>query len=57
VTPEYGEPLAGGNMSGEVWRIGDTVRRRAGPWTPAVHALLLHLEQRGFAAAWLEQLT
>ncbi len=57
VTPEYGEPLAGGNMSGEVWRIGDTVRRRAGPWTPAVHALLLHLEQRGFAAAWLKQLT
>ena len=28
----------------EVVRIGDTVRRPAGPWSPNVHALLRHLE-------------
>jgi aminoglycoside phosphotransferase (APT) family kinase protein len=32
-------------------RVGDTVRRPAGPWTPAVHALLNHLEAAGFDAA------
>jgi hypothetical protein len=36
-------PLAGGNMSSGVVRLGDTVRRPAGPWKPAVHALLTHL--------------
>jgi hypothetical protein len=36
-------PLGGGNMSSGVVRVGDTVRRPAGPWTPAVHALLTHL--------------
>jgi len=45
------ETLAGGNMAGEVRRIGGTVRRRAGPWTPAVHQLLQHLEQVGFGGA------
>ncbi len=44
------EILAGGTL-GVVVRIGDTVRRRTGPWTPAVHALLRHLERVGFAAA------
>lgn len=39
--------LAGGNTGGAV-RVGDTVRRKAGPWTPAVHALLLHLHDVGF---------
>jgi len=34
-----------------VVRIGDTVRRRTGPWTPAVHALLRHLEKAGFRYA------
>jgi hypothetical protein len=43
-------PLSGGNVSGTV-RVGDTVRRRAGPWTPAVHALLRHLEAAGFDGA------
>jgi hypothetical protein len=43
------QPL-GGNVSGSV-RVGDTVRRRAGPWTPAVHALLAHLHRVGFNAA------
>jgi hypothetical protein len=38
--------LAGGNIGGAV-RVGDTVRRPAGPWTPAVHALLDHLASRG----------
>ena len=43
-------PLSGGNVSGTV-RAGDTVRRRTGPWTPAVHALLRHLEAAGFEGA------
>lgn len=47
-----GEPeehLTGGNVNAVV-RIGDTVRRPAGPWTPAVHALLGHLHAAGFPA-------
>ena len=36
---------------GAVERRGATVRRPVGRWTPAVHALLRHLEQAGFAAA------
>jgi hypothetical protein len=44
-------PLAGGNMSGGVVRVGDTVRRPAGPWTPAVRALLTHLHEAGFRGA------
>jgi hypothetical protein len=38
--------LAGGNM-GMVVRVGDTVVREAGGWTPAVHRLLDHLERKG----------
>ncbi len=45
------QPLSGGNVSGGVVRVGDTVRRPAGPWTPAVHALLTHLYEVGFRAA------
>lgn len=41
-----GEPLPGGNVGGAV-RIGATVRRATGPWTPAVHALLDSLAQAG----------
>ncbi len=44
------ERLAGGNVS-EVVRVGGTVRRGAGPWTPAVHALLDHLAAVGFSGA------
>jgi hypothetical protein len=44
-------PLGGGNMSSGVVRVGDTVRRPAGPWTPAVHALLTHLREAGFSGA------
>jgi len=42
---EAEERLRGGNVGGAV-RVGDTVRRATGPWTPAVHALLEHLETR-----------
>jgi len=39
----------GGNLQDAV-RIGDAVHRRAGPWTPSVHALLRYLEGAGFPA-------
>lgn len=39
--------LTGGFVN-DVVRVGDTVRRSAGPWTPAVHELLRHLETVGF---------
>ena len=42
--------LDGGNADGAV-RVGDTVRRAAGPWTPAVHARLAHLAGKGFAGS------
>jgi Ser/Thr protein kinase RdoA (MazF antagonist) len=35
-----------GNVGG-AWRVGDTVRRTTGPWTPSVHALLAFLAGRG----------
>ncbi|MDR2984856.1 MAG: hypothetical protein LBV34_08440, partial [Nocardiopsaceae bacterium] len=37
--------LPGGNVGGAV-RVGDTVRRQSGAWTPAVHALLEYLDGR-----------
>lgn len=40
-----------GSRLNRVVRIGDTVRRPAGPWTPTVHALLLHVRERGFGLA------
>ncbi len=43
--------LSGGNLTSGIVRVGDTVRRPAGAWTPAVHALLLHLEKAGFEAS------
>jgi hypothetical protein len=42
--------LPGGNTGGAV-RIGDTVRRVPGRWTPSVHAVLRHLEAAGFDGA------
>jgi len=45
-----GEQLGGGGLN-PVRRIGSSVRRPVGPWTPAVHALLGHLERSGFEAA------
>ena len=44
------EQLDGGNTGGAV-RAGNTVRRVAGPWTLAVHALLAHLAARNFPGA------
>jgi|ERR1700678_2174456 hypothetical protein len=41
---ERGVWLAGN--AGGAWRVGDTVRRATGPWTPAVHALLTYLQPR-----------
>jgi Phosphotransferase enzyme family len=42
---EEEEERLAGNVGGAV-RLGDTVRRATGPWTPAVHALLDHLATR-----------
>ena len=41
-----GTRLLGGNVGGAV-RIGATVRRTTGPWTPSVHALLQRLRAAG----------
>ncbi len=45
------ERLAGGHTHAEIVRVGDTVRRPTGHWTPGVHALLRHLEARGYEGA------
>jgi Phosphotransferase enzyme family len=42
--------LEGGDVNFVV-RLGDTVRRPTGRWSPAVHALLGHFEQVGFDGA------
>ncbi len=42
--------LTGGDVN-LVVRIGDTVRRPTGPWSPAVHALLRHFDAVGFDGA------
>lgn len=47
------EPLGGGWQT-VVVRVGDTVRRTASPWSPAVLALLRHLELEG--CAWSPRL-
>ena len=44
-------PLAGGDVTEGVVRVGDTVRRPVGPHSPLVHALLAHLESVGFEGA------
>ncbi len=41
------EVLAGGDMTAVV-RVGDTVRRAAGSWTPTIHAFMRHLHASGF---------
>jgi hypothetical protein len=43
---EDDEWLAGGNMN-SVHRIGSTVHRQSGPWTPTIHRLLDHLHSNG----------
>ncbi|MBB4691446.1 aminoglycoside phosphotransferase family protein [Paractinoplanes abujensis] len=44
------EILSGGGIN-EVVKIGDSVRRPAGPWSANVHALLRHLRAAGFTNA------
>lgn len=44
------ERFTDGNIA-DVVKIGDTVRRSTDFWTPAIHALLEYLQQRGFHAA------
>jgi hypothetical protein len=44
-------PLEAGNTTAGLVRVGSTVRRPSGPWTPAVHALLVHLAGVGYAGA------
>lgn len=44
-------PLHGGNVTGGLVRVGDTVRRPAGPWSRSVHELLVHLAAVGFDGA------
>jgi hypothetical protein len=45
------EPMTGGNVSDGVVRVGDTVRKPAGPHTAAVEAFLSYLNAAGFAGA------
>jgi hypothetical protein len=44
------EKLTGGNMA-DVARVGDRVFRSTGFWSPTVHRLLLHLQEKNFAYA------
>jgi len=44
-------PLAGGQQTPGVVRIGDTVRRPMGPNAPFDHELLRYLEEVGFDGA------
>jgi hypothetical protein len=44
-------PLAGGDVTDGIVRVGETVRRPVGPHSPLVHALLAHLESADFEGA------
>jgi hypothetical protein len=44
-------PLLGGDVTEDVVRVGDTVRRPLKPNSPLIHALLTHLEAVGFTGA------
>jgi hypothetical protein len=48
--PVSGVVLGGGGLT-PVVRVGATVRRSTGSWTPAVHSLLRYLEAVGFEGA------
>src|SRR5689334_21504921 len=43
-----GVPLPSGRMTSGLVRHGDRVRRPTGPWSPAVHEYLRHLDSAGF---------
>lgn len=45
------EEMLPGGYSTSVAQVGNTVRRATGSWSPAVHGLLRHLEDRGFQGA------
>lgn len=49
--PSAEVPLQGGNVSDGVVRVGDTLRRPPGPWSPTVHAFLSHLNELGYEGA------
>ena len=49
MTKEAAEVVLLGGDTTAVVRVGDTVRRAAGPWTPTVHAFMRHLRASGFA--------
>jgi Phosphotransferase enzyme family len=51
VEDAVGEEVLHGGNTNVVVRVGDTVRRQTGHWTPAVHALLKYLELAGFGDA------
>jgi len=40
-----------GMHASNVWRIGDVIVKDSHPWTPTIHALLEHLDRKGFAPA------
>jgi hypothetical protein len=44
-------PLSGGRMTSGIVRRGDRLLRPMGPWSPAVHEYLRHLEAAGFEAS------
>jgi hypothetical protein len=50
-TDDAGETSLAGGGRNAVGRRGDVVYRPVEPWTPAVHALLRHLDDVGFDAA------
>jgi hypothetical protein len=50
-TGEEAVPLEGGRTHRAVLKVGATVRRPTGTWTLGVHALLNHLEARGYPGA------
>lgn len=52
--PAEPEQILGGDARSPVVRIGDTVRRPSGAWTPAVHALLRHLEDHSSLVETME---
>jgi hypothetical protein len=41
-------PLSGGRMTSGIVRRGERLLRPMGPWSPAVHQYLRHLETAGF---------
>ena len=48
---DRGVPLAGGNVTAGLVRVGATVRRPSGPWSPSVHHFLSYLNSVGYEGA------